>query len=157
VLTCASTDDGGARWTARLDGAPGCVGEGDDPAEAIAAAEAVALRLLEEARAAGRAAVEPAAFTSSGRLLLRMPKTLHAELSARADAEGTSLNRLIVRALAASVADRETVPPVGDPLPAVQSRLPRAVRLSLAVNAAVAALAAAAAVLILAGVWHPGL
>lgn len=39
----------------------------------------------------------------SGRLLLRMPRTLHAELARRAEQEGTSLNQFITSALASTI------------------------------------------------------
>src|SRR5512133_584387 len=51
---------------------------------------------LEEAREDRDA---EAAQTFSGRLLLRMPPTLHAALARAAERERTSLNRFIVRAL----------------------------------------------------------
>jgi hypothetical protein len=40
----------------------------------------------------------------SGRLLLRMPRTLHGELAQAAEREGVSLNRLIVTRLSRSLA-----------------------------------------------------
>ena len=39
----------------------------------------------------------------SGRLLLRMPRTLHAELARAAEREGTSLNQFITSALSRTV------------------------------------------------------
>jgi hypothetical protein len=55
----------------------------------------------------------------SGRLLLRMPRTLHGELAQAAEREGVSLNRLIVNRLSRSVS-----PGTGDaaPRPAVKRR-----------------------------------
>jgi HicB family len=44
--------------------------------------------------------------THSGRLLVRMPPTLHADLAGAADKEGVSLNSLIVGVLAGAVAWR---------------------------------------------------
>jgi len=77
----------------------------------------------------------------SGRLLLRMPKTLHAELAARSDAAGVSLNQYIVTALARAVSgDGPTE------LPATQDR---SIRTALVINAVVVALAAATAIVIL--------
>jgi hypothetical protein len=118
---------------ARVDGVPGCVGEGDTPAAAVTAADAAA-----EASGTER--------PYSGRLLLRMPKSLHAELAARADHERHSLNQLIVGALADTVASASRAAPGGPPRP---------LRLALAANAVVVALALAAALLILTGAWHP--
>jgi hypothetical protein len=59
--------------------------------------------------------------THSGRLLVRMPPTLHADLARAADNEGISLNSLIVGVLAGAVAWRhpdEKVPNGRGPEPA---------------------------------------
>jgi hypothetical protein len=71
----------------------------------------------------------------SGRLLLRMPPTLHSELARRSEAAGASLNQFIVDALGA--ASR------GEPGP---RPLPRSVRIALVVNSLLAAVAVAAAI-----------
>jgi antitoxin HicB len=128
------------RWVARVDGLPGCVGEGETPSAAVAAADAAAGAL------AG-----PAALSHSGRLLLRMPKILHAELAGLADAAQVSLNQLIVGALAESVSGE---PPARAAAPS--RRLRTALRLVLAADAVVVALAVIAAALILVGAWQPG-
>ena len=78
----------------------------------------------------------------SGRLLLRMPKTLHAELAARSDADGVSLNQYIVSALARAVSPEEQ--PDAPPEPR-----DRSVRTMLVVNSVVVALAAATAIVLL--------
>jgi antitoxin HicB len=137
-ITRADAEGEPPRWIARVDGRPGCVGEGATPAAAAAAADA--------------AAAGSAAPSHSGRLLLRLPKILHAELAGRADAAQVSLNQLIVGALAETVAGETPAPAA---LRASQ-RLPQAVRLALAANALVVAVAAVAAALIVTGVWHPG-
>jgi antitoxin HicB len=138
-ITRADAEGEPPRWIARVDGRPGCVGEGATPAAAAAAADA--------------AAAGSAAPSHSGRLLLRLPKILHAELAGRADAAQVSLNQLIVGALAETVAGETPAPAAA--LRASQ-RLPQAVRLALAANALVVAVAAVAAALIVTGVWHPG-
>ena len=82
--------------------------------------------------------------TRSGRLLLRMPRALHAQLAARSDAAGLSLNQYIVETLSRTLegdggADtivREAAPP-------------RSLRLALFANAVVVALAAATCVVLL--------
>jgi hypothetical protein len=60
----------------------------------------------DQALAADAAADAEAPATHSGRLLVRMPGTLHAELAREADREGVSLNAFIVAALSGSVAWR---------------------------------------------------
>ena len=55
----------------------------------------------------GRDIPQPkSAGSHSGRLLLRMPRTLHAELTRVADREGVSLNQFITDSLASAVAWR---------------------------------------------------
>jgi HicB family len=66
---------------------------------------------LEEAREDGD---DVQAQTFSGRLLLRMPPTLHAALAREAERERTSLNRFIVRALVQAL----------DPLQAAEHDVP---------------------------------
>ena len=85
---------------------------------------------------------EPAA-ARSGRLLLRLPRSLHAELAAAAEQEGVSLNAYISGTLAAAVGH-----PAGDEDggPAGHSRL-------LVVNALVIALAALAGIALLLQAW----
>ena len=52
---------------------------------------------------------EPAVIKEySGQLRLRLPRSLHAHLAARAFAEGVSLNTLIVAAVAANLGIKET-------------------------------------------------
>jgi antitoxin HicB len=140
-LSLARADEGSEpRWIARVDDLPGCVGEGPTPAAAVAAADA--------------AAGDSAALSHSGRLLLRLPKILHAELAGRADAEQISLNQLLVGTLAEAVSD-EGPAALGSPSRDGSRRLRAAVLVVLAADALVVVLAAAAALLILAGVWHP--
>lgn len=85
--------------------------------------------------------------TPSGRLLLRMPSGLHAELARTAARERCSLNAFITRSLAAAVGWDEGAAPR-------RARAPRdRVALLLAANAAAVALAALAAVAILLVAW----
>ncbi|HEV8152435.1 MAG TPA: toxin-antitoxin system HicB family antitoxin [Solirubrobacteraceae bacterium] len=109
-----------------------------------------------------------AATSHSGKLLVRMPRTLHADLAAAADREGVSLNAFIVGALGGAVAWRADAPapgappPVASPSPAAAaSAQPRPVTASrtlsvaLVVNLVVVVLAAAAAVALVIAAW-PG-
>jgi hypothetical protein len=86
----------------------------------------------------------------SGRLLLRMPRTLHAELAARSEAAGVSLNQFIVATL--STATSEVI---ASAAPAERAaRVPRSLRLALVANAIVVALAAGTVILVLALGWR---
>ena len=74
----------------------------------------------------------------SGRLLLRMPRTLHADLAQAAEREGTSLNQFITSALARTVSgkgDESTA----ESAPAGESRV---IAAALVANAVVIGLAA---------------
>ena len=93
-------------------------------------------------------AMAQADASHSGRLLLRMPKGLHAALAERADAEKVSLNQLIVGMLTNGLS--------GDPAAATPSpeRVPRALHRALILNAVVVAFAACACIAILLVAWH---
>ncbi|MGH3001380.1 MAG: toxin-antitoxin system HicB family antitoxin [Gaiellaceae bacterium] len=97
--------------------------------------------------------------THSGRLLLRMPRSLHAELAARSDADGVSLNQFIVAALARSVSsDAPPAHEFGGAGDASPERRPRpaapALRYALLANAVVVALAAVTAIALLLTAWR---
>lgn len=90
----------------------------------------------------------------SGRLLLRMPAALHAELAQAAERDGVSLNQFITRALAGRIgwgADAE-----GESGPAASSSDGRGklIAVALVVNAVVIAIAAAAAIAVLVLAWR---
>jgi hypothetical protein len=83
----------------------------------------------------------------SGRLLLRMPKALHAALAERADAEKVSLNQLIVSMLTNGLSGEAGAPPAPD-------RVPRALHRALIANAVVVAFATCACIAILLIAWR---
>jgi hypothetical protein len=89
---------------------------------------------------------------ASGRLLLRMPAELHAELARAAEREGTSLNGFITRSLAARIGwgDEQAVEEAAH---AADPRT-RLVLAALVANAVVIGLAAAAAIAILVLAWQ---
>jgi hypothetical protein len=85
--------------------------------------------------------------THSGRLLLRMPRALHAQLASRSEAAGQSLNQYIVETLTHALEGE------GRPTEAPHERTaPRSLKLALVANAVVVALAAATCVVLL--VWR---
>jgi len=95
-------EEGG--YVATIPDLPGCVTQGETPEEA--------LKLIDDAKAAWIStalehAIEipkPESSTSySGKLNVRMPKSLHRALAREAATEGVSLNALIVYKLARSV------------------------------------------------------
>jgi hypothetical protein len=83
--------------------------------------------------------------THSGRLMLRMPPTLHAELAEEAQREGVSLNSLITGILAGAIAWR--APEGSGPGRAVTT--PRWARRALIANLVVVAIAGAIGVALL--------
>ena len=72
----------------------------------------------------------------SGRLLLRMPRTLHSQLAQAAEREGVSLNRLIVTRLSRSISagTTSTTAREGEHGPVAQPRQSRLLRNALLVN-----------------------
>jgi predicted RNase H-like HicB family nuclease/ribosomal protein L31E len=90
---------------------PGCVATGDTPAEAIDALDESKQAYLEVAMAEGWEIPEPSdAESYSGKVLVRMASTLHMQLVQWAEQEGTSLNQLIITALAHAAGTRMLQP-----------------------------------------------
>jgi hypothetical protein len=84
----------------------------------------------------------------SGRLLLRMPQSLHAELAREAEREGVSLNGFITGALASAVswrAERQE-----HAAPAQRSKL---LRIAIAIDLVLVAIAAALSIALLIAAW----
>ena len=121
---------------------------------------------MASARAEGREVPEPrGARAHSGRLLLRMPQSVHGELAEAAEREQVSLNAYINVLLAAALQSRRhdlahpvpTAAPALDagPAPATPeatahtARLQRFLTIALTANVAVVAVAAAIAVILL--------
>ncbi|NUT54680.1 MAG: toxin-antitoxin system HicB family antitoxin [Thermoleophilia bacterium] len=89
----------------------------------------------------------------SGRLLLRMPAELHAELAQCAEREGVSLNQFITRTLAGRIgwgAEGESADAVDSPA----GRRTNVIAVALVANAIVIGLAAAAAIGVLVLAWR---
>ena len=91
----------------------------------------------------------------SGRLLLRMPAALHAELARWAEREGVSLNQFITRALSARIGwgseDEDGFEAPAQAPAAARSNL---IVIALVANAIVIGLAAAAAIGVLVLAWR---
>lgn len=155
VLASGANGDGPA-WTATVEELPGCEARGDTPESAAAGVQEAVELWIDAARAEGREVPPPgAAAAHSGKLLVRMPRSLHAELFRAAEREGTSLNAYIVAALSASVAWRRTgetaAPP---PAESVASPPSRGLSLALTANLVVLAIAAVIAIALLISAWQ---
>ena len=87
-------------WVAEIPDLPGCVADGETPDEAVESLEE-AKRLWIEARLENGYHVPEPTNTRGyrGRLLLRMPKSLHRKLAAKSRREGTSLDMYVVSLL----------------------------------------------------------
>jgi antitoxin HicB len=97
-------EDKGKPWTAAVEELPGCTSHGKTSDEALDEIEAAMAKWIAVALEEGREIPEPrSATTHSGRLLLRMPRTLHADLTRASEREGVSLNQFITDVLAGTI------------------------------------------------------
>lgn len=86
----------------------GLSGLGDTPEQALAEVKVAVELALEEYVAQGEPFPQARQLPEySGQFRLRLPKTLHAKLAARAESEGVSLNALVQACLAYSLGDIE--------------------------------------------------
>jgi antitoxin HicB len=101
-------DERNGGWTAQVEEFPGCEAHGDNPEQATKNLRGAMERWVSEALERGENIPEPRALSGhSGRLLLRMPQSLHAQLAHSAEGEGISLNQFITTALASAVGWRD--------------------------------------------------
>jgi predicted RNase H-like HicB family nuclease len=154
-------------WVATIDALPGCNAHGSTPDEAVEQVAGAVAAALEAAEREGKEIPEPkTAQSHSGRLLLRMPQSLHAELARAAERERVSLNQFITDALSGSLGwrspDRDSNPvggarevPAGgfdsatDAGRAPADSRPRIPNALFVVNAIVVALVAVVAIVVL--------
>jgi RNA polymerase sigma-B factor len=159
-------EGGEIRWCATVEELPGCAARADTPDEAVDLVREAMEPWLATALAEGREIPVPAgepteqrtAPSHSGRFLVRMPGTLHAQLAGAAEREQLSLNRFVTKVLASSVSPTQPAQPRAamerpegsiDPAPGSKRKPPRALRVALATNLAVVMLAGLAAVVLL--------
>jgi antitoxin HicB len=162
--------DAGNGWLAEVDELEGCTAQAPTPHEAASKIQVAMAAWMSAALSEGREIPAPRSVGNpSGRLLLRLPSTLHGTLARAADREGTSLNQFITGALAAAVGWRlgdQAVEPSkteqdassdspGTPRgaqPRIDSRS-RLVTVGLIANFVVVGIAAIAAVVLLVLAW----
>jgi antitoxin HicB len=107
VLLVRDAEEKGKPWSATVEELPGCTSHGKTSEEALRGIQAAMESWIAAALAEGRDVPVPkSAASHSGRLLLRMPRTLHADLTRASEREGVSLNQFITDVLAAAVAWR---------------------------------------------------
>jgi antitoxin HicB len=163
-----SGDGAAATWLAEVDELPNCTARGATAEEALRRAWAAANEATDLGETSTESAVPTTGARHSGRLLVRMPATLHDELARAAAMEGVSLNQLITGALAGAMQWRV---PDGNAMTGATSQIaggaessrseghwlsPRAIRLALVANTAVLVIAAIAAIVLLIVAWQNG-
>jgi antitoxin HicB len=134
-------------WRASVDELAGCEAHGPTPAEAVAGIPNAVAAWVEAAHAAGREIPEPReARQYSGKLLVRMPQSLHAALAEAAERDQVSLNAYINGILAAALGWRQA--PVGGAPPRAHGethgdaeRRQRLIMIAVSVNIVVVAVA----------------
>jgi len=96
------TDDAGHRgWVAEIEELPGCISQGETAEAAIANVRDAMLGWISVALQDGQAVPQPRARgTYSGKFIVRVPTSLHADLVRTATREGVSLNQFVATALA---------------------------------------------------------
>lgn len=97
-------DEESGTYTAVILEFPGCITQGDTPEEAYANLEDAAKDWIEAALDLKQEIPSPSQSVSfGGKILLRLPKSLHRQLALIAEKEGVSLNQFIVSTLAEKV------------------------------------------------------
>ena len=87
---------------------PGCFAEGETPNEAFANLERAAESWIEAALGQGNEIPEPSSNIGySGKIALRLPKSMHRQAVRLAERNGTSLNQFLVSAIAARIGAEE--------------------------------------------------
>jgi predicted RNase H-like HicB family nuclease len=160
-------DERNGGWTAQVEELPGCQAHGDSPEQAARRLRGAMEEWVGAALGRGEDVPEPRSLSGhSGRLLLRMPQSLHAELAHAADAEGISLNQLITTALASAVGWRNRAEGhrrIGSPPGEAKPSAPtgngsrprtRARNIVLTANLILLLVVAAFAVILLLRAWH---
>lgn len=92
-------DDGG--YTGTIQEFPGLVAEGNTVDEAMRNLESAALSWIEASLASGREVSDPVDFGGcSGKIALRIPRSLHRQVAEMSELEGVSVNQLLTNAIA---------------------------------------------------------
>ncbi len=109
--------DGSGRYFAEVLEFPGCFSEGDTPGQAMDNLNEAMEAWIEAALDSDQRIPEPIATAGySGRVLLRLPKSLHREAARRAEMDGVSLNQYLVAAIAARAGADDLADRVADKL-----------------------------------------
>lgn len=101
----------GSGWLITWPDLEGCMSDGDTPEQAIQnGRDAFSAWMMVRSQDLRRPAPKPSRTTAKpARFVLRTPKTLHARLVARAQAEGVALNTLVTSFIAESLGKKPLV------------------------------------------------
>jgi len=153
-------DEGDAKergWSARVEELPGCEAHGATLEDAVRGIRGAMQQWIERALTSERQVPEPRrAQRHSGRVLLRMPQSLHAELARAAERDEVSLNHLIAKALANALeagGPRRSAP--SSPSGLARST-PRLVPVALVAGMALVLAAGVIAAIVLVVAWQQG-
>jgi len=106
--------DGNQGWVAEVEELPGCISQGQTPEEAITRVRDAMSGWIAVALEDGVDIPVPEDDGEfSGRFLVRLPTSLHADLARSAGREGVSLNSFVTGALAGAVGWRKDRPSRG--------------------------------------------
>lgn len=103
-----SKDEGGG-YAILFPDLPGCRSDGATPEAAIENGRDALASWLEVAREFGDKIPNPFS-AASGRFVQRVPRSLHAQLIAQAEAEGVSLNTLVLSLVSQGLGRRQVSP-----------------------------------------------
>ena len=104
VLTHDTDDSGNEGYVASVEELPGCLSQGQSAEEAVRGISDAMAGWISVALEDGIDVPEPVGDDAySGKFVLRVPHSLHAELVRAAEREGVSLNQFASSALAAAV------------------------------------------------------
>lgn len=117
-------EDGDVFWLAEIPDLPGCMTDGATPDEALENLEDAKRLWIETMIEDGFDIPEPTQSREySGKLLVRMPKSLHARLALSASREGVSLNQYVVSRLSSAGLIRESARPDNESLARLEDEL----------------------------------
>lgn len=102
-------------YSATISEFPGLVAEGETADDAIKNLDDAAASWIEVSLAHGREIREPVSFDGySGKISLRIPRTLHRQVAELADLDGASVNQMLTQAIAEFLGRNEALRKVGE-------------------------------------------
>lgn len=107
TIDLAREEDGS--YVAEVVEFPGCLAAGDDPNEAVAMLRDSFELWVGDMAQSGRVVPPPSRSGPNGRLLLRLPKSLHARVAQAATRDGVSVNAFVTAAVAERIGAGEAV------------------------------------------------